>query len=96
MAIPLKCYNCGAEIPELGRGRQDSCEKCGRDVHVCRNCVNWDRAYNNECRESQAERVVDKEKSNFCDWWKPRSGAGGLAASRDTLKSAADALFRKK
>lgn len=92
----MKCYQCSAEIASNNTGRQDSCEKCGRDVHVCRNCSNWDRNYNNECRESQADRVVDKEKSNFCDWWKPHGGAGGISAGRDAMKSAADALFKKK
>ena len=92
----MNCQNCGAAIPELGRGRQDVCPGCGRDVHSCRNCFNHDRNYNNECKESQAERVVDKEKSNFCDWWKPRAGSGGTAVAREQLKSAADSLFKKK
>lgn len=92
----MKCYNCGKEIAANNFGRQDSCESCGRDVHACRNCSNWDRAYNNECRESQAERVVEKEKSNFCDWWKPHGNQGGSAVARDAMKSAADSLFKKK
>jgi hypothetical protein len=44
-------------------------------------------------------RVVEKEKGNFCDWFRPRSGAAagaGTAPTRDALKSAADALFKKK
>jgi len=52
---------------------------------------------NNQCRESSADRVVDKERSNFCDWFKPGNGGGGpQAPSRDSLKAAADALFKKK
>jgi hypothetical protein len=51
---------------------------------------------NNECRESQADRVVEKEKANFCDYFKPSGSSSGNAASRDSLKSAADALFKKK
>ena len=92
----MKCYHCGTEIPANNQGRQDSCDKCGRDVHFCRNCANWDKNYNNECRENQADKVVDKVKSNFCDWWKPHGSAGGQAVGRDTLKSAADSLFKKK
>ncbi len=87
------CWNCGGELTALDYGRQDSCRKCGRDTRVCKNCDFHDRSYNNECRESQADRVVDKEKANFCDYFNPRSGQGGNGPSRDSLKAAADALF---
>ena len=93
--MSLKCWHCGADIPENNRGRRDTCDQCGLDVHVCRNCANYDPKYNNECRENQAERVVDKEKSNFCDWWKPHGGPGGSGPSRDELKNAAESLFKK-
>jgi hypothetical protein len=89
------CWHCGAELGASDYGRQDSCPKCGRDTRVCRNCGFHDRAVNNECRETQAERVVDKEKANFCDHFRPKAGAGSGAASRDALKAAAEALFRK-
>lgn len=92
----LFCFHCGAGVPAGDYGRQAACEKCGRDVHVCKNCKNYDPRQHNECMEPQADRVVEKEKANFCDWWKPREGAGGQSQSRDTLKSAADALFKKK
>ena len=92
------CFRCGKEIPENNLGRQDTCAACGADTRVCKNCKHYDRAYNNECREEQAMRVVEKEKSNFCEWFQPRTGAstvGGGPAKND-LKSAAEALFGKK
>ncbi len=89
----MNCYHCSEELSATDLGRQNSCPSCGRDTHVCRNCDFYDRSFNNECKENQAERVVEKEKSNFCDWFKPHAGAGGSGASRDSLKSAADALF---
>lgn len=89
----MQCYNCSQELGATDLGRQDSCPSCGRDTHVCKNCEHFDPSFNNECKESQAERVVDKEKSNFCDWFKTRSSAGGVGTNRDDLKSAADALF---
>jgi len=52
---------------------------------------------NNSCRENQADRVVDKERSNFCDYFRPSDRAPATAASsRDAMKAAADALFKKK
>ena len=90
------CWHCGAQLTPLDYGRQDSCRQCGRDTRVCKNCEFHDRSSNNECRESQADHVTDKEKSNFCDYFNPRSGGGGNAKSRDELKAAADALFNFK
>lgn len=90
-----KCWNCGAGLTPLDYGRQDSCPQCGKDTRVCKNCGFYDGNFNNECQENQADRVVDKEKANFCDYFKPGSGPGGQAATRDALKAAADALFKK-
>ena len=90
------CWNCGTELTPLDYGRADTCEKCGKATKVCKNCGFYDPAYNNECREPQADRVVEKDKSNFCDYFKPKSGPGGGGATRDALKAAADALFKKK
>jgi len=90
------CWSCDSALTPLDYGRQDSCRKCGRDTHVCRNCEFHDRAFNNECKENQAERVVDKEKANFCDYFVPKTGGGSGAASRDAIKAAAEALFKKK
>jgi predicted RNA-binding Zn-ribbon protein involved in translation (DUF1610 family) len=89
------CWNCGSELTPMEYGRQDTCRKCGRDTKVCKNCELHDRSYNNECRESQADRVVEKEKSNFCDYFNPRSGGGGQSRdAQNAAKAAADALFK--
>lgn len=90
------CWNCGTVLTPLDYGRQDSCPQCGRDTKVCKNCGFYDPSYNNQCRENQAERVVDKEKSNFCDYFDPRSGGDAQGKSRDAMKAAANALFGKK
>lgn len=93
----FSCYNCGSSLSAAEFGRRDSCEKCGRDTRVCRNCKHYDTARNNQCREEQAPRQVEKEKSNFCEWFQP--GGAGNAAQRDTkdaLRNAAEALFKKK
>ena len=90
------CWSCGKSIELNNFHRLDSCANCHRDTHVCKNCEHYDRAYNNECRESSADRQVEKERSNFCDYFKPSDRAGGNAKGADALKSAADALFKKK
>ena len=91
------CWYCGEKLTYLDFGRGDTCKKCGRDTRVCKACIFYDRNSNNECRETQADRVVDKERSNFCDYFKPKSGlqAQGTSA-RDAARAAAEALFKKK
>jgi hypothetical protein len=62
------CHRCGREIAAVERvGRRDACLGCGSDLHCCRNCSFYDLGYHNQCRETQAERQVDKEVGNFCD-----------------------------
>ncbi len=92
------CYSCGATVlPVDGQvGRRDSCDKCGRDLRVCKNCKHFDPKAYNECREPQADRVVDKEKANFCDYFSlgaPGSASG--APSRDDVFKDLDDLFKK-
>jgi hypothetical protein len=46
-----------------------------------------------------ADRVVDKEKFNFCDYFKPSEGtsaSSGELSPREKALKAAEALFKKK
>ena len=95
MAIVTQCHYCSRDLDTLELGRQDSCPGCRRDTRVCKNCEHFDVNMNNQCCENQAERVVDKEKSNFCDYFRPSSRKGGRGAGIDALKAAANALFKK-
>lgn len=91
------CWSCGKDLNALEYGRGDVCPGCRRDTRVCKNCIHHDRSYNNECKETQADRVVEKEKSNFCDYFLPKNSAGCQSTKTpDDLRSAADALFKKK
>lgn len=90
------CWNCGAELSALDYGRADVCPQCGRDTKVCKGCEFYDPAVNKQCRENQADLVSEKERSNFCDYFRPKAGIGSRVQSRDAMKAAADALFKKK
>jgi hypothetical protein len=94
--VKLKCFQCGAELTySYQPGRRDECAKCGADVHVCRNCVHYDRNAYNECREPQADVVKEKDRANFCDFFSP-GGQGPAQDKAKELLSAAEALFKKK
>jgi hypothetical protein len=94
----MNCWHCARKIEVLAGDRigfRDECPGCGRAMHSCRNCGFYDPAYNNSCRETMAERVVDKERFNFCEYFVP-----GDAAVKPPAKTGAqnklEALFKKK
>ena len=76
MAEALHCYRCGSSLAKLTLplARQDECPNCTVYLHVCRMCVFYDPQVPKQCREDDAEDVTQKERPNFCDWFKPASG----------------------
>ena len=95
----MNCFNCGREIEVKERvGFRDTCPGCDRPLHACLNCEFYDPSFNNQCRETMAERVVDKDRANFCEYFAPgRSGrAARGATAKATAQSPLDLLFKKK
>ncbi len=81
-------------------GFRAECENCGADVHVCKNCRFYDPGAYNECRETSADVVKEKERANYCEYFEPGAqAAGGLSEAekkKQDLKAAAELLFKKK
>ena len=91
----MTCHQCKKEIPLLGIvGRREECPFCRADLHCCKNCVHYDPQSYNECREPQADRVLEKDRGNFCDFFSPGSNLGSTQ-KKDDLMAAAEALFKK-
>ena len=66
----MLCRKCGTENRLDGIiGRGEVCRSCGSDLRSCINCGHYDPGLYNSCREPQAERVMDKGKRNFCDFF---------------------------
>ncbi len=57
-------------------------------------CTFYDLKVYNECRESNADRIVDKEKANFCDYFNLSDGLKA-GPSTEELINAAASLFKK-
>ncbi len=92
----LVCYKCQKPNPLIGKvGRKDECFSCRSDLHSCKNCDFYDAKVYNECREPAADVVKEKDRSNFCDFFIPRTGSGSID-QKDILKAAAENLFKKK
>lgn len=97
MAHNIHCYRCGASLAALTLpfSRQDECPGCQNYLHVCKMCVHYDRSVPRQCREDGAEDVTDKDRLNFCDWYKPSEKAfdADRKADEDQARASLDALF---
>ena len=90
------CYHCGGELADNAFGRGDRCPSCGADARCCRNCVFEEPSYRSECKETQAEPVSDRERANYCDYFRPRQGPAPGGRPQDSgSRTAFGALFRK-
>ena len=97
MSDVLSCWKCGHSLDEMPMPlrRRDECPACGADLHVCRMCEYYDTSVAKSCREPVAEEVSDKERANFCDYFRGRSGvaAAGGAGEADAARAQLEAMF---
>ncbi|WP_275098864.1 hypothetical protein [Sedimenticola hydrogenitrophicus] len=93
--IAGKCWQCGSELTAHEYGRETVCLKCGKPTRVCRNCRWYDPACTNQCREPLAEKVQDKTRANYCDYFEPSADprAGDAPGDADHRQAAED-LFK--
>lgn len=88
----ITCWSCGHSWgfnPPMARG--ESCEKCGWDARVCKNCRFYDARAYRECLEEQAEWVKDKDKRNFCSYFESNGAGSDHKAAEKS--NPLDALF---
>ena len=99
------CHHCGQEVKlNAELQRTDGCAHCHSDLKVCRNCMFFDPGKNNQCSEPAAEWCSDKEKANFCEFFRfsevagyGRPGfSGPVSTEKDRARDAFDALFKKR
>ena len=92
----MHCAFCGDGLKLEGKVmRNDTCPHCGRDLRCCRQCKFYDRTAYNDCKEVMAERIVDKERANFCDYYVANGPTNGKVNRTKDAKDALEALFKK-
>jgi hypothetical protein len=93
----LVCWKCGSALKgvPMPLSRRAECLACHAELHVCRLCHFYDPRVEGKCREDRAEEVREKERANFCDYFKPRPNAYRAkdAARTETAKGQIDALL---
>ena len=91
------CAFCNNEIELYGKiSHNDTCPHCGWDLHCCMQCKFYDTSSYNQCKETMAERVIEKEKSNFCEYFLFKDAADSGINGAAKAKKALEELFMKK
>jgi hypothetical protein len=95
--VSVACSACGlaAEVPAPVSPRE-LCPSCGAELRCCRSCRFYDTRAYNECREASAERVVEKDRRNLCDYFSPGADAGVSVRGGSPAKDTLEGLFKKK
>jgi hypothetical protein len=93
----VKCAGCQTDLGRIERvGRRDTCPRCRADLHSCRNCSFYEPGSYNECREPQAERVLDKLRSNFCEYFAPPAATTPAPPAGRSSREDLERLFRRR
>ena len=95
--MAVVCFACSNElglIPGTRLARSEECPHCSASLRSCKMCRFYDKSSYNQCKEPSAERVLDKEKANFCDYFALMGEAQEGGGEADSLVDAANALFK--
>lgn len=93
----VKCFNCNTTLEFEGGSkihRSEECPKCFSDLYCCKMCTHYDTKSYNECRETQAERITEKDKNNFCDFFVLRGSSNNSNGEQEDLLAKANSLFK--
>lgn len=85
----IVCWKCGERLQRSRAPirRLDECQVCQAPLHVCRMCRHYDSRLINACRHDHADKVVEKEHANFCQFFRPRANANMSAVDRESNTS---------
>lgn len=89
------CWRCGNTLTDVLEPlpRATECPQCRAQLHVCRMCQYFDPAAGQQCREPIAEFVRDKDRANFCGYFRIRPDAYVPADKSADSRQQLDALF---
>ncbi len=99
--VAIHCHRCGSPVQLLSQqkiSRRDTCSHCDADLHCCRNCRFFDPGKHDQCAETQAEWVSEKERADFCDYFEPRTSidlVNRSASGTESTRDAFDALQKE-
>jgi hypothetical protein len=83
------CVHCGGNLEGVRIFRQTPCPHCDAHLHACVQCKFHEPTAHNQCLEPQAEQVADREKANFCEFFRI-AGAAARAPGRSASPGASE------
>ena len=91
----MQCWKCKSHIKVEEIFRTTECPVCHADLHVCKGCEFFSPGNHFDCKENIDDLVSDKEKSNFCDYFRTskKISADLNAEKAKAAKDAFNALF---
>ncbi|OGQ90913.1 MAG: hypothetical protein A2289_26885 [Deltaproteobacteria bacterium RIFOXYA12_FULL_58_15] len=93
----FSCWSCRQETEMEDKVMRDNeCPHCRLDMRSCKNCQYYDPGAHNDCRETIAEYVPEKERANFCGMWTAFQGERDPGEDINAAKAKLEALFKKK
>ena len=97
MSVKSICFSCQKEMSfsDAKISLREECPHCHADVHACKACHFYDVKAYNECREPSADRVKEKDRANYCDYFTLAQDGKAQIDKAAALKAAAEALFKK-
>lgn len=77
MTTDLVCWKCGTSLDgvPMPLSRLSLCLKCSADLYVCKLCEFHEPKLRQGCLEDRAEHVQEKERANFCEYFRARPDA---------------------
>ncbi|MHB8109849.1 MAG: hypothetical protein ACYDHW_07440 [Syntrophorhabdaceae bacterium] len=90
----MNCRKCKMPIESETISFRDECPVCHEDLHVCLNCIFYDTGKSNSCREDKAEFVKEKDRANFCEYFRFTERSSESASKADAEKRWRE-LFKK-
>ncbi len=78
MSNNWQCWQCGTAVTDqpLPLSTYAECRPCRAQLHSCRQCQHYNPRLRVDCDEPRAESHSEREKANFCDWFKLRREFG--------------------
>jgi hypothetical protein len=90
------CHRCGNSLEDdLQVHRSSTCPSCDADLRCCLNCTFYSKGAHWDCRENIDELVKEKNRSNFCGFFRFRTGGqgDGGGGTGQKARKAFDSLF---
>ena len=74
MSDHWQCWQCNSVVTDqpLPLSTYAECRQCRAQLHCCRQCQHFNPRLRADCDEPRAESHSEREKANFCDWFKLR------------------------